>query len=219
MRHLLLLFCIGWSVMTQAQSSGHLYLSAIPHPLTWDNTPLRYTLDPDRLVLTAGPETDMFRDPNVTYNTDNAPKLMFTADTHFVLSVRIRHAFTSKWDGGGVVLWQDSLNWVKFCFEKDYTGAHRVVTVVTRDVSDDCNSIAVKSDRVYYKIAKADHVITLYCSEDNRNWLLVRHLQFEADAPWQVGFLAQSPTGKQCEVVFSEISYRPVKIRDPYLGE
>ena len=44
----------------------------------------------------------MFRDPNVTYNTDNAPKLMFQPDDNFVLSASIQHAFLNKWDGGAM---------------------------------------------------------------------------------------------------------------------
>jgi hypothetical protein len=36
---------------------------------------------------------------------------------------------------------------------------------------------------------------------------------------FQVGFLAQSPTGKGNSVTFSNISYKAEKIKDPYLGE
>lgn len=114
---------------------------------------------------------------------------------------------------------EDSLNWIKFCFEKDYTGARRVVSVVTKDISDDCNSVAISGDLVYYKVAKAANVITLYYSLDNRKWFLVRHLQFNNKKDLKIGFLAQSPTGKQCTVQFSAIKYEAMKIKDPYAGE
>lgn len=192
---------------------------AIPYELNWKNTPLNYNIKDDVLTIVAGEETDMFRDPNVTYNTDNAPKLLFKADSNFILTASIEHAFLSKWDGGAIVIEQDSLNWIKFCFEKDYTGARRVVSVVTKDISDDCNSVELKTDRVFYKVAKADNVITLYFSSDNRKWFLIRHLQFNNTRNLQVGFLAQSPTGKKCEVKFSNIVYQAKKIKDPYLGE
>ena len=104
----------------------------------------------------------MFRYPNVTYNADNAPKLLFTPDSNFVLTASIKHSFAKKWDGGALVLKQDSLHWIKFCFERDYTGAKRVVSVVTKDIYDDCNSLAIQSNRVFYKIAKAGKVIMLY---------------------------------------------------------
>ena len=204
---------------SNGQNKETLKISSIPYELTWDNTPLKYSIKGEALTIVAGQKTDMFRDPNVTYNTDNAPKLLFKADADFVLSAAIEHSFLSKWDGGAIILKQDSLNWIKFCFEKDYTGAKRVVSVVTKDVSDDCNSVEMKTNKVFYKLAKADNVITLYYSTDNRKWFLIRHLQFNNTKDLQVGFLAQSPTGDKCEVRFSDIRYQAKKIKDPYLGE
>lgn len=197
----------------------NLNLPSIPHSLSWENTPGKYSIDGNRLTITAGEKTDMFRDPNVTYNTDNAPKLLFKPADNFVLVASIQHSFTNKWDGGALVIKSDSLNWVKFCFEKDYTGARRVVSVVTKNVSDDCNSVEVSSDKIFYKIAKADNVITLYYSSDGVKWFLVRHLQFDLKPGFRLGFLAQSPTGTKCEVLFSDIRYEARKIKDPYTGE
>jgi regulation of enolase protein 1 (concanavalin A-like superfamily) len=117
------------------------------------------------------------------------------------------------------VLKRDSLHWVKFCFEKDYIGARRVVSVVTKNISDDSNSVEISDNKVYYKIAKADNVITLYYSEEGLKWFLVRHFQFDAGENFKVGFLAQSPTGTRCEVKFSNIQYHSKRIRDPYAGE
>lgn len=194
-------------------------IEAIPHILTWENQPISFSSSEDSLIIVAGPTTDMFRDPNVTYNTDNAPKLLFKPDGDFVLTASIEHAFENKWDGGAIVLKKDSLNWIKFCFEKDYTGARRVVSVVTRDISDDCNSVEIDSNKVRFKVARAGKVITLYCSNDGQDWLLVRHLQFEGCNDLKVGFLSQSPTGKQCRATFSNIIFDARTISDPYLGE
>ncbi|MBL7860463.1 MAG: DUF1349 domain-containing protein [Cyclobacteriaceae bacterium] len=213
----LLCLLIGLSLSGCAQNPEQ--LPGIPHKLTWENKPLHYTLKNNQLTIVAGEKTDMFRDPNVTYNTDNAPKLLFQADEDFVLSAAIEHAFTSKWDGGALVLKSDSIHWVKFCFEKDYTGAHRVVSVVTKNISDDSNSIEIDSTKAFFKMAKAGKVITLYCSTDGASWFLVRHLQFEVKPGFSVGFLAQSPTGKQCAVTFSQIRYEKKTIKDPYAGE
>jgi uncharacterized protein len=215
---IVLLSCMLFYSTTEGQDQS-VRIPGIPHALYWDIKPISFSLNKNELVVSAREKTDMFRDPNVTYNTDNAPKLMFTPDNDFVLSVAIEHPFTAKWDGGAIVLKSDSINWVKFCFEKDYTGARRVVSVVTKNISDDCNSVEIKSNRVYYKLAKADNVITLYYSEKGKNWFLVRHFQFDAKPGFTVGFLAQSPTGKNCKVIFSDIRYEARKIKDPYLGE
>lgn len=213
------LFSVTLFFQGRAQGNEVLRIETIPFPMRWDNFPVKFSIKSEALIIVAGPKTDMFRDPNVTYNTDNAPKLLFKPDANFVLSAAIEHSFSNKWDGGAIVIKQDSLNWIKFCFEKDYTGARRVVSVVTRDTSDDCNSVEIMGNKVFFKVAKADDVITLYYSNDNRNWFLVRHLQFSSSKDIRIGFLAQSPTGDQCEVKFSEISYQAKKIKDPYLGE
>lgn len=202
-----------------AQQLDTVKIKSIPVPLTWSNKPNNYFIKSNTLTIVAGEKTDMFRDPNVTYNTDNAPKLLFQPADNFVLTTSIQHSFLNKWDGGAIVLIEDNLHWIKFCFEKDYKGAKRVVSVVTKDISDDCNSIEIKNNKVYYKLAKADNVITLYTSNDGKNWLLIRHLQFNNTKPLKVGFLAQSPTGKNCQVRFSDINYQVKKISDPYSGQ
>jgi regulation of enolase protein 1 (concanavalin A-like superfamily) len=93
------------------------------------------------------------------------------------------------------------------------------VSVVTKGISDDCNSVELNSDKIFFKIAKADNVITLYYSSTGKNWFLVRHFTFDATNKLKVGFLAQSPTGKECKVQFSNLSYTAKKIKDPYVGE
>lgn len=194
-------------------------LKEIPGVMAWENTPISYSYKNGILSVQAGPKTDMFRDPQATYNTDNAPKLLFKADSNFVFIAAIEHPFTSKWDGGAIVIKSDSLHWVKFCYEKDYLGAHRVVSVVTRNISDDCNSVSFTSNKVYYKVAKSGQAITLYCSENKKDWLLVRHFQLNTAGPVKLGLLAQSPDGPGTTVLFSEIEYKAIKIKDPYAGE
>ena len=61
----------------------------------------KFSATNNEMIMVAGEKTDMFRDPNVTYNTDNAPKLLFRPDNDFVLTASIEHSFSSKWDGGG----------------------------------------------------------------------------------------------------------------------
>jgi hypothetical protein len=214
----ILLLILLFHSKTKAQKDS-VRINSIPYGMFWENKAEKFSANANEMVMVAGEKTDMFRDPNVTYNTDNAPKLLFRPDSDFVLIASIEHSFSSKWDGGAIVLKQDSLNWIKFCFEKDYTGARRVVSVVTKNISDDCNSVEIKTNKVFYKLAKADNVITLYYSPEGKKWFLIRHLQFDTDKNLTLGFLAQSPTGKKCEVRFSNISYRAKKIKDPYVGE
>lgn len=202
-----------------AQFDDSIKVDGIAKWMKWENKPKNFSFNKSNITIFSGEKTDMFRDPNVKYNTDNAPKLLFDADSNFIFQASVEHAFLNKWDGGALVLKADSLNWVKCCFEKDYTGARRIVTVVTKDISDDCNSVEIKGNKVYFKIAKADNVITIYYSENGLKWFLIRHFTFDTVKNIKVGFLSQSPTGKNCKVKFGNIHYSVKKINDPYVGE
>src|SRR5579871_1314377 len=93
-------FCLTLGCLSQnrtfAQSADSIRLPSVPGPFFVENTPIRLQQTAGRLVLEAGEKTDMFRDPNVTYNTDNAPKVLFVADSNFVLTAAIHHNFVSK---------------------------------------------------------------------------------------------------------------------------
>lgn len=208
-----LLFC---ALCAAAQSAYN--VAGIPRPLTAAGLPGKFEPFSGGFTLESGPKTDMYRAPDHSYQVHNATRLMFEADTCFILSARIRHAFAGKWDGGALLIEQDSLTWIKFCFEKDYKEKHRVVSVVTKSISDDCNSLAFDTDDVYYRIARVHDVIYLYCSANGTDWYLVRTLNFPASRPLKVGFLAQSPEGAANRVTFSEISYRPVRVKDFWAG-
>jgi uncharacterized protein len=201
-------FCLSASGQTR-----EVFLKSIPYKLTWENSPLSFTDSGDELVIEAGEKTDMFRDPNALYNTDNAPKVLFLPDSNFILMASIAHGFSSKWDGGAIVLKADSANWIKFCYEKDYTGARRVVSVVTKNISDDCNSVALNSNTVHFKVAKAGKVITLYYSTDRKSWMLVRHFQFESPKPILVGLWLSPPQEKAARSHFQTFVTRPGRSR------
>lgn len=216
----LLLFAAILSIsLASAQTPSSLKVPTVPRQLFWQNSPKVCTMKGGTLNITAGEKTDLFRDPSQTYNIANAPQLLFKADENFVFTAQVEHAFTNKWDAGALVLSADSLHWVKFGFEKDYTGAHRIVSVVTNGVSDDANSLEVDGTQTWLRIAKSGDAVMLYQSNNGKKWFLIRHLRFEAKKGANVGFLAQSPEGTSNLVKFSGIKYESRKIADPYSGD
>lgn len=222
MRQLIFFFLLSGFVHPDflvAQNRDSISVPGIPRQLAWAGSPKKFERLPNGFAIESGPKTDMYRAPDHSYQTHNAPRLVFRADTCFILSARIEHNFDSKWDGGAILLEQDSLNWIKFCFEKDYKEKHRVVSVVTKTISDDCNSLEFAAKAVYYRMARVHDVIYLYCSENGADWYLVRTLNFPASGDLKVGFLAQSPEGANNRVTFSDIGYRPVRVKDFWKGE
>lgn len=202
-----------------AQSDSPIALPGIPHPLTWYGAPRHFEQLPNGFVVESGEKTDLYRAPDHSYQVHKAPRLMFPADTCFILSARIQHDFANKWDGGALLIEADSLNWIKFCFEKDYQEKHRVVSVVTRGISDDCNSLEFGEKFAWYQIARVHDVIYLYCSGNGTDWYLVRTLNFAPGKDLKTGFLAQSPEGENNRVYFTDVRYQAVRVKDFWAGK
>jgi len=205
------------SISGLAQQKKSISLHSIPFPLSFGRfQPLHFKNSGISFTLTAKGHTDLYRAADNSYQVDNAPRLSFTPDADFVLSARISLVFSDKWDAGGIVLESDSLHYIKFAFEKDYTLHNRVVSVVTSPFSDDCNSMEINKDEVYFQMAKSGNMILLYESSDGKQWYLVRELHFTVTGKPKLGFLAQSPVGQGASVTFSDIRYSTKRITDPY---
>ena len=92
------------------------------------------------------------------------------------------------------------------------------MSVVTRGLSDDNNSIAIHGNSVYLKIAKIGQGIFFYASTDGKKWTTIRSFSLLPAQQIRAGFSSQSPQGEKCKPVFSEIEYRAVAV-NPWTGE
>ena len=211
------LFCIIlFPYHVLAQTSDSISLSVIPHKLFWEKPPFRFSNYRDSLTIEASTGTDIYRDSYGSYLPNNAPRLLFRADSNFILTVDVQHAFSDEWNAGGIIMEADSTHWIKFCCERDNTGANRIVSVVTNEYSDDCNAVALPTNQVFLKMAKAGHVIILYYSQDGITWYIARRLRYVFTSPLLVGFLAQAPGAKGNTVHFSHIQYQLKKVVNPF---
>ena len=148
----------------------------------------------------------------------DAPRLLGRVSGDFQLSARVSVGFRSSFDAGVLVLWADERSWAKLCFEASPQLEPMVVSVVTRDVSDDCNAFVVDEDRVWLRIAKLGRAYAFHASADGSRWQLVRHFGL-GDARPRVGFLAQSPRGAGCRALFDEIEFAAATLADIRSGE
>jgi regulation of enolase protein 1 (concanavalin A-like superfamily) len=127
--------------------------------------------------------------------------------------------FASDYDAGVLFLYVRDDVWAKLCFE--YSPQHRpmVVSVVTRGTSDDCNSVIIDKNEVYLRIFRSGPTFAYHYSTDGKVWHMVRYFTLGELGGLRAGFEAQSPTGKGCAVVFSEVSYRQGALKDIRSGE
>ena len=186
-------------------------LNAIPYPLTLINSsPSCSVTSSNSVVLKAPSHTDLFISPDGKYEIDSSPRLMFRPDSNFVLTSKIKLDFKSKWDAGVLLVYNDAKHFSKFCFERDLNGQARVVSVVCNETADDCNSMIIDGNEVFYRIIGSTKAATFefHYSTDAKSWFPIRTFRLQKSDNISIGFSAQSPTGKECNVEFSAVEFK-----------
>ncbi|MDA0638151.1 DUF1349 domain-containing protein [Nonomuraea sp. MCN248] len=193
-------------------------LPAFPAPLRWLNEPEGWSVEgDDTLVITAAAGTDLFSDPGEPNRYANAPALVGRLDGDFTLSARVRLDLRSTFDAGVLLLHADADRWAKFCLELSPQGTPTVVSVVTRGVSDDCNSVPMRGDDIRLRVSRVGSAFAFHVAEGTGAWSLIRY--FALDGDLEVGFLAQSPMGDGATVRFEDVQYTPKRLSDLRNGE
>jgi uncharacterized protein len=121
------------------------------------------------LTISSGPQSDWFVDPFDGTVANTATILLFTPGSDYVLSAGVTVKFATKWHAGALMLMGDDRRWAKLCFEYSPDGQPTLVTVVTRGLSDDCNSVSLPGDSVYLRIAKSATTYVFYFSTNRKN--------------------------------------------------
>ena len=195
-------------------------VSTIPSQMNWINQPVGWNVEENKLSVEAGQNTDWFIDPAGTTSNHNAPVAVFIPpENTFLLKAKVTVEFASTFDAGVLFLYGKADHWAKLCFEYSPQRQPMVVSVVTRGISDDCNTTPIQGSSVYLRIYRQENVFAFHYSLDNRYWHFARYFTLGKLEQIRVGFSAQSPMGEKCKAVFSEIEYRPVKLSDLRNGE
>jgi regulation of enolase protein 1 (concanavalin A-like superfamily) len=194
-------------------------LVVLPFELRWLTQPVSFGHEDGRLRIEAGPRTDWFVDPGgESAPVATGPALVGRAAGDYLLSARVTVDFAATFDAGVLMLHADELHWAKLCLELSPDGRPTVVSVVTRGVSDDCNSFAVDGNSVRLRIAKIGPAFAFHASTSSERWELIRHLSLGAIDP-EVGFEAQSPTGDGCTATFDDLRFEPRRLADLRSGD
>lgn len=194
-------------------------VESLPLALSWQLDPIDVKTGADWLWFEVGGESDLFVDPGSGAEYLNAPRLVGQVGGDFTLACRVGVDFRSTFDAGVLLLWVHEHAWAKLCFELSPQGNPTVVSVVTRGVSDDCNSFVIEADDVWLRIARLGTAYAFHASTDGKRWELIRHFALDAGADPHVGFLVQSPRGPGCAARFEEISFVASRLADIRSGD
>ena len=195
----------------------------LPFALASEGTPpCRWAVRRDALVLAGAAGSDLFVDPAGDPAGGGVPpdagRLLGTPpDGDFTLAARVTVGFRSTYDAGVLLVHAGERRWAKLCFEFSPQRRPTAVTVVTRQTSDDCNSVEAPASTMWLRAARTGRAWAFHVSADGRWWRLVRYFALGGDDGARIGFLAQSPAGAGCTATFDRITLRqgaPADLRD-----
>ena len=121
------------------------------------------------LILSAAAGTDMFVDPagaDPGQVPDAGRFVGLPPAGDFTLAAQVRVEFGSMYDAGALLLHARERHWAKVALEYSPQQRPTAVTVVTRGVSDDCNSFEVDGDTLWLRITRSGAAWAFHASAD-----------------------------------------------------
>ncbi len=167
---------------------------------SWMNPPDQYRWEDSALYITAPKGSDFFNNPENGEISASAPYLFQEVSGDFVLTACLEPDFQDKWNAGCLFLRQDSSHWIKFAFENSDATGPSIVTVVTREVSDDANgAVLADTELIWLRMIKKDNLYSMLWSRDGQNFTMARLAALPEKDTVQVGLEVQCPVGAKAE--------------------
>ncbi|MBW4081183.1 DUF1349 domain-containing protein [Paenibacillus sp. S150] len=177
----------------------------------WMNEPRHWQLENGVLKMTATQAEDFFNDPQNESKVATAPFAYTELAGNFAVQVQVGVEMKAQCDSICLMMFDTEANWAKICFEHMNTEPS-IVTVITRERSDDCISGRVAAQEPYLRLSRYDNVFAFHSSENGADWSVVRYFRQEMPETVKVGLVVQSPSGPECTGSFR--SFRVLKNRE-----
>ena len=185
----------------------------------WMNSPQSFEFKDGRLLINPGDKTDFFNDPGSNAIVGNAPMLYKEIEGDFLVTAKAKPDFKDIWNACAMMVYADSLHWGKFCFEKSDATGVSIVSVVTKDRSDDSNGpIVNEAAEIWMRVARKGNLYGFYWSRDGTDYKMARLFSLPPSDSIKIGLVAQCPAGENVEHEFSYFTIEKRSIEDMRKG-
>lgn len=173
----------------------------------WLNQPRKFSLENDRLILLTDPETDLWQQTYYGFRNDNAHTFIKEVEGDFTFVVKTEFETKTQYDQCGIILYQDSENWMKASAEYENSDFARLGSVVTNLGFSDWATTdipAIITD-IWYRLSRRGQDFYLENSLDGKHFQQMRmfHIHNPVSVA-QVGVYACSPQKSSFKAGFSE---------------
>ncbi|AQR94588.1 DUF1349 domain-containing protein [Clostridium saccharoperbutylacetonicum] len=184
------------------------------------------TKEGKRIEIFAPKESDFFcnngavGDEGITPESlSNAPFYYTEVTGDFIMRVKVSHDFKDMYDSSSIMIMQDMTHWAKACFELTDFNTHAVVSVVTKDQSDDANGCNVEGNSVWLQVCRVGQSFAFHYSIDGDNYYMMRFFNLPAEKTLKVGLLAQAPTGSGGIRIYEDLTIEKKKVKNIRTGK
>jgi uncharacterized protein len=191
---------VGMNLLASLKPGG------LPAGFTWHNEPESWDVSNGVLTITPAIHTDLFRPPDGSEGRDNPCLLYTTVGGDFTATAHLRAELFGFGDAGALTVRASPALWAKLCMECSPIGDTSVVSVVTREVSDDCNGELLQTPECHLRITRKGNVFGMHHSIDGSVWRFARTFSLDVEDTVMVGIQAQAPFVAGCSVSFDAFS-------------
>lgn len=177
--------------------------------LKWTREPESFSIADDKIEIVTKPNTDLWQRTYYHFRNDNAPVLQLDTEEQF-FSFTVKTEFLSKhrFDQCGVVLYQDSENWLKASVEYENEEYGHLGSVVTNLGYSDWATTKISADvkSMWYRLSRREDDYCIECSSDGENFSQMRicHMH-KGKGKISFGIYACSPENSSFKAVFTNM--------------
>ena len=173
----------------------------------WLNQPHKFSLENDRLTIVTDPETDFWQRTYYGFQNDNAHTFIKEVEGDFTFTVKTEFEAKTQYDQCGIILYQDSENWMKASVEYENEDFARLGSVVTNLGFSDWATTDIPAiiTEVWYRLSRRGQDFYIEFSQNGMHFQQMRifHMHNPISVA-RIGVYACSPLKSSFKAVFSD---------------
>jgi uncharacterized protein len=170
--------------------------------MQWYNPPPEWTVEPDRICVTAGAKTDFWRKTHYGFIRDDGNFYYEPVTGNFLAEVKVTGQYQTLYDQAGMMIRQDELTWLK-CGIEFVEGVQQASDVVTRQYSD-WSVVPLPQNPValHLRVKRVAEAVEIFYSLNGEGYRLLRMAYLSTADTLQVGVMCAAPQGEGFSVMF-----------------
>jgi len=177
---------------------------------SWFNMPGFWKEEAGSLIIKADQKTDFWRKTHYGFIRDNGHFFYRKIKGDFIVKVKVTGNYTDLYDQAGLMIRQDSCNWIKTGIEW-VNDVQQVSAVVTRDFSDwSVRPWPDNPSSLWLKVKRMGDFVEVEYALEDKDYQLLRLAYFPPSEEVDVGLMAAAPDGAGFVVVFTNFTIEKI---------